>query len=137
VPLAAARSEKGLLAASGKRSERWRKILLEAAQQSRRLSVPGLDELRKPEQSFASHTAGARLMLSELPDAAPLRAALAGQHGSSAVLAIGPEGGWTEEEFAAADAAGFRQVSLGKLILRTETAVIAALASINYALNTD
>jgi 16S rRNA (uracil1498-N3)-methyltransferase len=141
VPLAAARSEKGLLAASAKRSERWRKILLEAAQQSRRLSVPSLDELRKPEQSFASHAAGARLMLSELPEAAPLRAALAGQHSSSAVLAavlaIGPEGGWTEEEFAAADAAGFQQVSLGKLILRTETAVIAALASINYALNTD
>jgi 16S rRNA (uracil1498-N3)-methyltransferase len=53
---------------------------------------------------------------------------------SEATLAIGPEGGWTNEEFASAAAAGFREASLGKLILRTETAVIAALASLNYAL---
>jgi 16S rRNA (uracil1498-N3)-methyltransferase len=49
-------------------------------------------------------------------------------------LAIGPEGGWTEEEFAAAGEAGFVQASMGSLILRAETAVIAALASLNYAL---
>ena len=53
---------------------------------------------------------------------------------SALTLAIGPEGGWTDEEFASATAAGFREASLGKLILRTETAVIAALASLNYAL---
>jgi 16S rRNA (uracil1498-N3)-methyltransferase len=52
-------------------------------------------------------------------------------------MTIGPEGGWTDAEFAAAESAGFRQASLGKLILRTETAVIAALASLNYALSTD
>jgi 16S rRNA (uracil1498-N3)-methyltransferase len=51
-----------------------------------------------------------------------------------ATLAIGPEGGWTQGEFAASADAGFREASLGKLILRTETAVIAALASLNYAL---
>jgi 16S rRNA (uracil1498-N3)-methyltransferase len=49
------------------------------------------------------------------------------------VLAIGPEGGWTEEEFETALAAEFQEASLGKLILRTETAVIAALATLNYA----
>jgi len=49
-------------------------------------------------------------------------------------LAVGPEGGWTDAELTAAQAAGFREASLGKLILRTETAVVAALASINYAL---
>src|SRR5262249_41745413 len=42
VPLAAARSEKSLLHATEKRAERWRKILLEAAQQSRRGDVPEL-----------------------------------------------------------------------------------------------
>jgi 16S rRNA (uracil1498-N3)-methyltransferase len=47
-------------------------------------------------------------------------------------LAVGPEGGWTDEELAVADRAGFRQGSMGELILRTETAVIAALASVNY-----
>src|SRR5690349_25015206 len=44
-------------------------------------------------------------------------------------LAIGPEGGWTDGEFGAALAAGFREASIGKNILRTETAVIAGLAA--------
>jgi len=50
-------------------------------------------------------------------------------------LAIGPEGGWTDEELAAASNAGFAECSLGENILRTETAVIAALAILAYALN--
>jgi hypothetical protein len=49
-------------------------------------------------------------------------------------LAVGPEGGWTDEEIQTASQAGYLEVSLGKNILRTETAVIAALAIINYAL---
>ena len=53
---------------------------------------------------------------------------------SQVTLAIGPEGGWTDEEFAAATSAGFHEAALGNLILRTETAVIAALAGLNYAL---
>src|SRR5260370_40680897 len=44
-------------------------------------------------------------------------------------LAIGPEGGWTDEEFQAASAAGFHEASLGQNILRKETAVIAGLAA--------
>lgn len=43
VPLASARSEKGLLAGAEKRAERWRKIILEAAQQSRRMRLPVLE----------------------------------------------------------------------------------------------
>jgi 16S rRNA (uracil1498-N3)-methyltransferase len=139
VPLAAARSEKGLLAAAEKRAERWRKILLEAAQQSRRLRVPVLVGLEKVEGAFAKAASGtvARVMLSELASAGTLRASLAGQRGPEVALAIGPEGGWTDGEFAAGEAAGFRQASLGRLILRTETAVIAALAAVNYALAQD
>jgi 16S rRNA (uracil1498-N3)-methyltransferase len=137
VPLAAARSEKGLLAAAAKRAERWQKILLEASQQSRRLSVPRLEALAKPESAFAARKNGVRLILSEQRTARPLRVVLSGETAPSAVLAIGSEGGWTDPEFAAAEAAGFHQASLGKLILRTETAVIATLASINYALSAD
>jgi 16S rRNA (uracil1498-N3)-methyltransferase len=137
VPLAAARSEKGLLSAAEKRSERWRKILMEASQQSRRVNVPQLEAVANPEQAFASYPSGVRLILSELATARSLQAVLSGQVSDSAVMAIGPEGGWTEEEFAAAKSAGFQEASLGKLILRTETAVIASLASINFALNRD
>jgi 16S rRNA (uracil1498-N3)-methyltransferase len=50
-------------------------------------------------------------------------------------MAIGPEGGWTGSEIAAARAASFAEASLGGLILRTETAVVAALSVVQFALN--
>jgi 16S rRNA (uracil1498-N3)-methyltransferase len=136
VPLASARSEKALLVAAGKRAERWKKILAEASQQSRRVRVPVLQIVSQPTQAFhAQAAATAKIMLSERPDAPALQRILNAESRSlQAVLAIGPEGGWTDAEFAAAQASGFREASLGKLILRTETAVVAALASINYAL---
>jgi 16S rRNA (uracil1498-N3)-methyltransferase len=145
IPLAAARSEKGLLAAAEKRSERWQKILLESSQQSRRLRIPQLAEAAKPAQAFSLQSPGIRFMLSERSDALSIRKSLArsapgdivAEGPAMAILAIGPEGGWTDDELAAARAAGFHEVSLGPLILRTETAVIAALATLNFALSTD
>ena len=134
VPLAAGRSEKALLRAAAKRAERWKKILLEASQQSRRVRVPELGEVAKPESTFASCKDGLRVMLSERATASPLRMVLKGQRATKAIMAIGPEGGWTDAEFAAAQSCGFLETSLGRLILRTETSVIAALASLNYAL---
>jgi 16S rRNA (uracil1498-N3)-methyltransferase len=136
VPLAAARSEKGLLAATPKRSERWRKILMESSQQSRRVRLPLLAELERPESAFARQHDSLRILLSERSDAPLLREAIGEQHASKAALAIGPEGGWTDAEFASAKSADFLEASLGKNILRTETAVIAALASLTYALGT-
>jgi 16S rRNA (uracil1498-N3)-methyltransferase len=137
VPLAAARSERALLAAAGKRADRWQKILAEAAQQSRRVRVPALPSLAQPAQAFTGHAESAvKIMLSERSDAPALRRVLPAESTQTqAILAIGPEGGWTDTEFAAAQGAGFREASLGKLILRTETAVAAALASLNYALS--
>jgi 16S rRNA (uracil1498-N3)-methyltransferase len=144
VPLAASRSEKRLVAAAAGRARRWEKILLEAAQQSRRLRPPLLCEAAPTLRAFevvgaqtAAPAAGARsatrVILSERADAPALRAVLPREAGA-AILVIGPEGGWTEEEFAAARAAGFAEGSLGQNILRTETAVIAALACLNFAL---
>jgi 16S rRNA (uracil1498-N3)-methyltransferase len=137
VPLAAARSEKALLSAAAKRAERWKKILVEASRQSRRLSVPSLEALTHPEQSFAQQQEELKLLLSEKQDAPPLRTLLEGQKSSRAVIAIGPEGGWTDKELESAHRSGFRQVSLGSLILRTETAVIVALANLYYALGAE
>jgi 16S rRNA (uracil1498-N3)-methyltransferase len=137
VPLAAARSEKALLGAAAKRAERWKKILVEASQQSRRVSVPSIGALTRPEQSFAQQKEGLKLLLSEREDAPSMRRILEGQKSSRAAIAIGPEGGWTDRELESAAQTGFQQVSLGNLILRTETAVIAALANINYALGAE
>lgn len=134
VPLAAERSEHALVAAAKKRSERWKKILLEASQQSRRLRIPVLQDIRLPDDAFLGKKDGLRLLLSERADAPPLREILAGKGNRAATLAIGPEGGWTDRELATARKSGYMEASLGKLILRTETAVVAALASLNFAL---
>ena len=135
VPVAASRSEKALLAASGKRLDRWEKLLVEASQQSRRVRVPAISsQLRLREAFNEAYPLGAKVILSERSNAPALRDVLSAVTVSQATLAIGPEGGWTDEELSMAEAVGFREASLGKLILRTETAVVAALACMNYAL---
>jgi 16S rRNA (uracil1498-N3)-methyltransferase len=137
MPLVAERSEKGLVAAATKRAERWKKILLGAAEQSRRLRAPSLDAPAKSAKAFALAQAETKVLLSERPGAASLRSVLRETSSKSIALAIGPEGGWTDAEFVAAEKAGFREASMGELILRTETAVVAALANVNYALQVE
>jgi 16S rRNA (uracil1498-N3)-methyltransferase len=146
VLLAAARSDKVLLAAAGKRRARWDKILLESAQQSRRLRAPvlrtgqdvtrgaGAHQVIRPQEAFAKAGAACKLVLSERRDAKLMRDALSVYAEPTASLAIGPEGGWTDEELDASRAAGFAEVSLGQNILRTETAVLAALAILGFTL---
>jgi len=137
VPLLAARTDKPLAAAAVKRHERWQRILVESAQQSRRLRPPTLQPLVSSEKAFAAYAPQPlKIMLSERPDAPPLAAAVRSAESTSpsAVLAIGPEGGWTDAEFAGARAAGFTEAALGENILRAETAVIASLAVVRFAL---
>jgi 16S rRNA (uracil1498-N3)-methyltransferase len=135
-PLAAARSDKALTDAAAKRSARWEKILVESAQQARRLAPPMLRPALRPSEAFGAASAARKILLSERAGAPPLAEAvgfdLAGSQ--SAALAIGPEGGWTDDELAAAGAAGFAEASLGDHILRAETAVIAATAVMQFAL---
>ncbi|MBZ5662044.1 MAG: 16S rRNA (uracil(1498)-N(3))-methyltransferase [Acidobacteriia bacterium] len=140
VPLIADRSEHGLVAASPKRAERWRKILAESAQQARRLRIPQLGEAAKPRAAFAAAEAQVRLLLSERSGAVPMRAllepaaaAVQGEGPTTVAIAIGPEGGWTDAEFSAAASAGFSEAALGANIMRTETAVCSALAAVQYA----
>lgn len=136
VPVNAARSEKGLAAGAAKRIERWRRIALESSQQSRRRRMP---VIAGPEEfsEALGRPAQFRYLLEELPGAPPLLASLprAGQRPPTAPVAVltGPEGGWTDEERSAAGAAGWRAVSLGRRILRAETAALAALAVIGAA----
>jgi 16S rRNA (uracil1498-N3)-methyltransferase len=135
VPLAAERSEKGLVAAAAKRVERWRKIALESAQQSRRLKPPVIAPPIKAAETFPLADASIKLLLSEERNAPPLPSVLRERREESIALAIGPEGGWTENEFAIARSCGFLDASLGEHILRTETAVVAALAMVSFALD--
>jgi 16S rRNA (uracil1498-N3)-methyltransferase len=140
VPLAAGRSEKGLLAAAAKRAVRWERILLESAQQARRLRVPVLREVAKPIDAFRAVGAQVRALLSERTGACAMRdllepaaASILGDGAVTVAIAIGPEGGWTDAEFSACKSFGFAETALGINILRTETAVCAALAAVQYA----
>jgi 16S rRNA (uracil1498-N3)-methyltransferase len=138
VPLASVRTDKPLIAAASKRRARWQKILFESAQQSRRLGPPSIREPVSPEEAFAQCSAAAKIVLSERPGAPSMREALRGAAPGGgpnvAALAIGPEGGWTDGELAAAKAAGFREASLSENVLRTETAVLASMAMLRFAL---
>jgi 16S rRNA (uracil1498-N3)-methyltransferase len=141
IPLAAARTDKPLVAAAAKRLARWEKIILESAQQSRRLRPPAINAPVAPEKAFIESSASPKILLSEKPDAPSLREILAkpSQISSSGepttvALAIGPEGGWTDDEIAFARAAGFIEASLGENIMRTETAVLASMAILGFAL---
>jgi 16S rRNA (uracil1498-N3)-methyltransferase len=129
VPVIAGRSEKHLVAAAPKRVERWRRIVQEAAQQSRRASVPEVASPLKLEALLAD--VGAGIVLAESEEETSLKQVLAEMKpGSSIQLAIGPEGGWSGDEVESFRRANWRTASLGRTILRSETAALAALAII-------
>jgi 16S rRNA (uracil1498-N3)-methyltransferase len=134
VPAIARRTEKHLALAATKRVERWRRIALESAQQSRRSDVPVVHEPVKLAERVKADSKLKRIVLAEQERSATLRGALeeaiaaAGGEMAELEIAVGPEGGWTPDEEALFDANGWQAVSLGPRILRAETAAIAALA---------
>lgn len=128
VAVEAERTEKGLAAAAIRRVERWRKIARESSQQSRRLRLPEL-AAAQPFSAVLSDAATHRLFLDEKPGPPPiLQAVSSDPAGDAWALLTGPEGGWTDRERSEAVNAGWKPVSLGANILRSETAAIAALA---------
>ena len=130
IPVEAIRTEKGLELAARKRLERWRRIALEASQQSRRAYMPVITEPVAFDQ-ILSHHAAYRYVLDEC-GGQPLAAILPFERLPSdrVALLVGPEGGWTEDERSAFVQAHWKPVTMGPLILRAETAALAALAVI-------
>lgn len=147
VPILAERTEKHLAQAAAKRVERWRRVALEAAKQSRRSDLPEIEDPVRlatflagdSRQSTSEGSRGAagpmRILLSEVDDDQPLLRIVQNHTGAEAggeiLLAIGPEGGWTASEIALFTSAKWHSASLGPRILRVETAAIAALAIVN------
>ena len=127
-PVIARRTEKHLAQAAAKRVERWRRIVREAAQQSRRSDVPEVDDPVALKMALGMVRAEKRLLLAETEQENSLRGELEGERVSELALAIGPEGGWTAEEMALFSESGWKHVTLGPRILRAETAAIAGLA---------
>ncbi len=136
-PVIARRTEKHLGLAAAKRVERWRKIVREASQQSRRSDLPEVDEPLALKAALALVHAPHKVLLAETEQENTLAAALSGRHrqdgpdterSRALALAIGPEGGWAPEEFSLFETGGWERVTLGPRVLRAETAAIAGLA---------
>jgi 16S rRNA (uracil1498-N3)-methyltransferase len=127
VPVIASRTEAHLAAAASKRVERWQRIALQASEQSRRDSLPEINQPVKLTAALAL-PGTIRVVLAESEQQTTLREVLHDHLTPDIVLAFGPEGGWTESELELFRDAGWISASLGNTILRVETAAIAALA---------
>lgn len=120
---------------AGSRRARWQKIAREAARQSGRADVPEIDPVTPfPIAVAAAPRESLKLILWENARGHRMREALPASAPSGIVVAVGPEGGFSDGEIEQARAAGFVAVGLGPRILRTETASLAALAVLGYAL---
>jgi 16S rRNA (uracil1498-N3)-methyltransferase len=113
--------------------ERWQRILAEAARQCGRRTVPALRWYPSAAEAAAAATQELRLILWEDERTLRLKDALAGEYApGSAIVCIGPEGGFDPREIDLFAGQGFKSVSLGSRILRTETAAIAIVAILQY-----
>ena len=123
------------------RVERWQRVALASVKQSRRATVP---EIRMPltlETYLADPPAALRLMLVEPSGPPPGTSAAATRSLSvvqaesapaDAALFVGPEGGWTDAEHAAAVSAGVRLVTLGQRTLRADAVPVAAISVLQF-----
>jgi 16S rRNA (uracil1498-N3)-methyltransferase len=125
VPMISQRTDKHLAAAAEKRVERWQRIARQASQQSRRASPPEITTPIKLRDAMGI-PGGSRVVLAENEQQVMLKDAIPPH--ADVVLALGPEGGWTEAELKSFRDAGWVLASLGNTILRAETAAIAAIA---------
>ncbi len=134
VPLIARRTDSHLAAAASKRHERWLRIARQASEQSRRTAPPEISQPVRFKDLGASGTvpagegaASARVVLAESERDQRLRDVIAAS-ANDLILAVGPEGGWAEDELSWFRQSGWVAASLGSTILRAETAAIVASA---------
>ena len=111
---------------ANKRREHWQKIAESACEQSGRTRPPLIDEPLPLKTWFGAKTSEADVDLILKPNASTPMASLKAPKRKVCLL-IGPEGGFSDNEYEDADVSGFTAVSLGPRVLRTETAAIAAV----------
>ena len=124
-------SERCVVRLSGERAEkrvaRWQEIVVSACEQSGRNIVPKvlpLTTYAQALQQLPQETAKLLMSLNRAQKLSDVRS-----QSGKVVFMVGPEGGWTEKEEQQAFDAGFQSVTLGKRVLRTETASLAAIAA--------
>lgn len=117
-----------------KKLERWHKIARSAAEQSRRGRIPTVLALSSYEQALArAAQAELSVLFYENERSCTFRRAIESRPFSSCALMTGPEGGFENEEVEKASAAGLQICTLGRRILRCETAPLCALSALQYA----
>lgn len=116
-----------------KRLTRWERIVQEAARQSGRADIPTVTFSGTLGEALGRNASSLRLLLWEGEEEQQLKEILErGDMPESISVVIGPEGGLTPEEAAEAVDRGFIAVSLGKRILRTETAGLSVVSILQY-----
>lgn len=110
-----------------KRLAHWQSVIASACEQSGRARVPGLIAPLSLDQWLSTNDGSTRLILDPLAKKGLSSASIGA---GSVSLLVGPEGGFSPEEFEHAKAMGVRPVSLGPRVLRTETAGPAAIAAL-------
>lgn len=124
-------SERCVVRLSGERAEkrvaRWQEIVVSACEQSGRNIVPKVLPLTTYAQALQQLPQETAKLLMSLNRAQKLSNVQL--QSGKVVFMVGPEGGWTEKEEQQAFDAGFQSVTLGKRVLRTETASLAAIAA--------
>ncbi|MBW4665488.1 MAG: 16S rRNA (uracil(1498)-N(3))-methyltransferase [Chroococcus sp. CMT-3BRIN-NPC107] len=126
-------SDRTLLNPSLQKLERWRRIALEAAEQSERAIIPVILEPVAFSSAISTVTANYRYLCVARGDNPHLKTAVNSAREGEIAIAIGCEGGWTGAEIDKAINFGFQQVSLGSRILRAVTAPIVALSVVMAA----
>src|SRR3954451_23297201 len=119
----------------GARVDRWRRVALASAKQSRRAVLPEVRMSLTFENFLDEPAAALRLMLVEpgaTSVAEPVSALRPARAPADATLMIGPEGGWDEREWSAARERGIRLVSLGPRTLRADAVPVAAISVLDF-----
>lgn len=139
IPFRSSRTIPRLEAQEGKKKLlRWERIALSAAKQCGSGRVPEISSpLTFPEALKAAASSEGKVILYEGEGRFGLKKTLSALPGvKSVALLIGPEGGFSEDEVALAETAGFLRAGLGSRILRVETAAVAALGMTIYHFET-
>lgn len=133
IPFVAARSMAKVTERSARHLERWQRIVHEASRQSGRGSVPQVSLAGSLAEALQSARHTAKYLLWEDEKETRLKQLLAGSSPPETIaVMVGPEGGFTADEALLARNNGFIPVSLGKRIMRTETAGLAILAILQF-----
>lgn len=122
-------SDRTLLKPSPQKLERWQRIATEAAEQSERAFVPTILEPVAFKTAINQCQINYRYIC-EARGEYPHLTTVINNSSTEIIIAIGPEGGWTDEELEIAIKSEFQPVSLGRRILRAVTAPVVTLSLI-------